>query len=51
MMGLIAGPVDDTAGRIAFGIGAIISWLIVAAMARTTAKNIFGKKTNASSGP
>lgn len=43
MWGPIGGPVGETVGRTAFGIGAIISWLIVAAMARATAKKIFSK--------
>jgi hypothetical protein len=38
MTGFISGPVGETIGRTAFGIGAIISWLIVAAMARAVAK-------------
>ena len=43
MMGPISGSIGETFGRTAFGIGAIISWLIVAAMARAGAKKIFGK--------
>ena len=44
MAGLIAGPVGDGIGRTVFGIGAIITWLIVAVFAFTGAKKIFGKK-------
>ena len=44
MSGSIGGSVGDTIGRIAFGIGAIIAWLIVAAMAYGGAKKIFGGK-------
>jgi len=40
----IAGPVGEKIGRTVFGIGAIITWLIVAAMAHARAKKIFGKK-------
>jgi hypothetical protein len=43
MMGPISGSIGEAVGRTAFGIGAIISWLIVAAMARAGAKKIFGK--------
>lgn len=45
MMGPIASSIGETVGRTAFGIGAIISWLIVAAMARAGAKKIFGKNS------
>jgi hypothetical protein len=45
MMGPIAGPIGETVGRTAFGIGAIISWLMVVAMARAGAKKIFGKNS------
>jgi hypothetical protein len=43
MIGPITSSIGETVGRTAFGIGAIISWLIVAAMARAGAKKIFGK--------
>jgi hypothetical protein len=45
MMGFIFGHVGEGIGRTAFGIGAIISWLIVATMARVAAKKIFGKNS------
>ena len=44
MIGLFSGPVDDGIGRTVFGIGAIITWLLVAVMACSGAKKIFGKK-------
>ena len=47
MAGLIAGPVGEGIGRTIFGIGAIITWLLVAVMARAGAKKIFGKKDSA----
>jgi hypothetical protein len=40
----IAGPVGEGIGRTVFGIGAIITWLLVAVMARAGAKKIFGRK-------
>jgi hypothetical protein len=43
----IAGPVGEGIGRTVFGIGAIIAWLIVLAIARAGAKKIFGKKDSA----
>jgi hypothetical protein len=43
--GFVASPVGDGIGRTAFGIGASISWLIVAAMARAAARKIFADKT------
>ncbi len=43
--GLISGPVGEGIGRTVFGIGAILTWLIVVLMARASAKKIFGKKT------
>lgn len=43
--GLISGSVGESIGRTAFGIGAIITWLLVAVMARAGAKKIFGKKS------
>jgi hypothetical protein len=45
MMRFIFGHVGEGIGRTAFGIGAIISWLIVATMARVAAKKIFGKNS------
>ena len=41
--GCFSGPVGDGIGRTAFGIGALISWFIVAVMARAAAKKIFSK--------
>ncbi len=45
MSGLLSGSVSDGIGRTVFGIGAILSWLIVVALARASAKKIFGKKS------
>jgi hypothetical protein len=45
LIGPIACSIGETVGRAAFGVGAIISWLIVAAMARAGAKKIFGKNS------
>jgi hypothetical protein len=45
MTGLISAPVGEGIGRTLFGIGAIITWVLVAAMARLGAKKIFRKKT------
>ena len=42
--GFFSGSVGEGIGRTVFGIGAIISWLIVLVFARAGAKNIFGKK-------
>ncbi len=47
MAGPIVGPVGEGIGRTVFGIGAIIAWLIVLAIARAGAKKIFGKKGGA----
>ncbi len=44
MAGPIAGPLGEGIGRTVFGLGAIITWLIVLAFARAGAKKIFGKK-------
>jgi hypothetical protein len=46
MSGPIIGPLGEGIGRTVFGIGAIITWLIVLAFARAGAKKIFGKKDN-----
>ncbi len=43
MTGTIAAPIGEGIGRVAFGFGAILSWLIVAMMARAGAKKFFGK--------
>ncbi len=45
MSGPILGPVGEGIGRTVFGIGAIITWLIVLAFARAGVKKIFGKKS------
>ena len=42
--GFFSGSVGEGIGRTVFGIGAIITWLLVAAMAHRGAKKIFGKK-------
>jgi hypothetical protein len=47
MTGPITGPVGEGIGRTVFGIGAIITWLIVLAITRAGAKKIFGKKNSA----
>ena len=44
MSGFISGPVGEGIGRTAFGLGAILTWLIVLVFAREGAKKIFGKK-------
>ena len=44
MAGVIGGPVGEGIGRTIFGIGAIVTWLLVVVMARTGAKKIFGRK-------
>lgn len=43
--GPMTGPVGEGVGRTVFGIGAIIAWLLVVALARTGLKKIFGKKS------
>jgi hypothetical protein len=43
--GLIGGPIGDGLGRTMFGIGAILSWLIVVLLAHASAKKIFGRKS------
>jgi hypothetical protein len=45
MSGFFSSSVGEGIGRTVFGIGAIITWLIVAAMARIGARRIFGKKS------
>jgi hypothetical protein len=45
MSGPIGGPLGEGIGRTLFGIGAIITWLLVIALARTGAKKIFGRKS------
>lgn len=45
MAGFISGTVGETIGRTVFGIGALITWLLVVALARNGAKKIFGKTT------
>jgi hypothetical protein len=44
MSGPIFGPVGESIGRTVFGIGAIITWLIVLVFARAGVKKIFGRK-------
>jgi len=43
--GFFTGSVGEGIGRTAFGIGAIITWLIVLVFAHAGAKKIFGKKS------
>jgi hypothetical protein len=43
--GFFTGPVGETIGRTVFGIGAVITWLLVVVMARAGAKKIFGRKS------
>jgi hypothetical protein len=43
--GPIAGPLGDDIGRVVFGLGAILTWLLVAALARAGAKKLFGGKS------
>jgi hypothetical protein len=41
----VYGSLGEFIGRAAFGIGALLSWLIVFAFARAGAKRVFGKKS------
>lgn len=41
--GIVNGPLGEGIGRAAFGVGAIIAWLIVAVFARAGWRRIFGK--------
>jgi len=45
MTGFISSSVGESIGRTVFGIGAIITWLLVIVMARAGAKKIFGKRS------
>jgi hypothetical protein len=45
MSGPIVGPIGEGIGRTVFGIGAIITWLMVIALARSGVRKIFGKKS------
>ena len=45
MAGPVSGPIGDGIGRTMFGIGAVLAWLIVALLARASAKKIFGRKS------
>jgi hypothetical protein len=45
--GPFSGPVGEGIGRAIFGIGTILTWLMVIALARAGAKKIFGKKSGA----
>lgn len=42
--GPFTGPVGEGVGRTIFGIGTILTWLMVILLARAGAKRIFGKK-------
>lgn len=42
--GFFSGSVGEGIGRTVFGIGAIMTWLFVAAIAHSGAKKLFGKK-------
>jgi len=44
MSGPISGPVGEGLGRTLFGIGAIVTWILVIHIARVTARKILGKK-------
>jgi hypothetical protein len=44
MAGMIGGPVGEGTGRVVFGLGALVTWLLVLALARACAKQIFGRK-------
>lgn len=46
--GFFSGSVGEGIGRTVFGIGAIITWLIVLVFTHAGAKRIFGRKTNPS---
>ena len=41
--GVISGPAGDGAGRVIFGIGAILTWLAVIAFVRVGYRKVFGK--------
>ncbi len=43
IVGPVSGPANETIGRIVFGVGAIVTWLIAFAFARAGFKKIFGK--------
>lgn len=43
MSGFITGPANELLGRVMFGLGAVIAWIIVAVFARVGARRIFGK--------
>ena len=45
MSGFISGSLGEGIGRTVFGIGAIIAWLLVAALAYGGAKKIFGRNS------
>ena len=45
MSGFFTGSLGEGIGRTVFGIGAIITWLLVVVMTHRGAKNIFGKKS------
>jgi hypothetical protein len=42
----VQGPLGETVGRIAFGIGAAITWLLAAAVAAKGIRKIFGKNNS-----
>jgi hypothetical protein len=44
MSATISGPIGGGVGRVMFGIGAIMTWLMVIAFARHGARKLFGKK-------
>jgi hypothetical protein len=41
----VGGSLGENIGRVAFGLSAVLAWLITAAYARAGAKKIFGKKS------
>ena len=46
MVGVISGSLGESIGRAAFGVGAIISWSIVAAMTYAGAKKLLGRRAS-----
>jgi hypothetical protein len=44
MSGPISGPLGDGIGRAIFGIGAVLTWLAVALIARAAYRKVFGRK-------
>jgi hypothetical protein len=41
----VGGALGEYVGRAAFGLSAVLAWLVTAAFARAGAKRVFGKKS------